>query len=104
MEKIKRVRFRCSEAERGDIRDKAETAGLTLSEFVRRTAQGRKTLSIADREMVGELRRLGAMLKHFYPKNANWTVEEKRRYWAGHEQLMALAQKIQDRNKNPGGG
>ncbi|MGA7178772.1 MAG: hypothetical protein WBX11_04180 [Thiobacillaceae bacterium] len=52
---------------------------------------------MVDREMVGELRRLGAMLKHFYPRTANWTGEEKRRYWAGHEQMIRLAKLLQDR-------
>ncbi|MGA7178005.1 MAG: hypothetical protein WBX11_00260 [Thiobacillaceae bacterium] len=94
-----RIEFRCSEMERQTISDKANAAALTLSEFVRRAALGRKILPITDREMVGELCRLGAMLKHFYPRNANWTTEEKRRYWAGHEQLMTLARSIENRIK-----
>ncbi|MHB1530319.1 MAG: hypothetical protein ACYDDA_10180 [Acidiferrobacteraceae bacterium] len=36
-------------------------------------------------------RRLGALLKYRYPQAAYWTTEEKRRYWAGYEKLMALA-------------
>jgi Mobilization protein NikA len=95
-----RIEFRCSEMERQVISDKASTAGLTLSDFVRRASLGRKILPITDREMVGELCRLGAMLKHFYPKTTNWTVEEKRRYWTGHEQLMTLARSIENRTKD----
>jgi Mobilization protein NikA len=94
-----RIEFRCSEIERQTISDKASDAALTLSEFVRRAALGRRIVSITDGEMVGELRRLGAMLKHFYPKTTSWTVEEKRRYWSGHEQLIALARSIENRIK-----
>jgi hypothetical protein len=85
--------------ERQAISDKAIAAELTMSDFVRRAALGRKVISIVDRQMVGELCRLGAMLKHFYPKTAHWTVEEKRRYWSGHEQLMTLARSIENRIK-----
>ncbi|MGO9444774.1 MAG: plasmid mobilization protein [Thiobacillaceae bacterium] len=94
-----RIEFRCSEIERQVISDKASDGELTISDFVRRAALGRRILSVADREMVGELRRLGAMLKHYYPRNANWTTEEKRRYWTGHEQLIALARSIENRIK-----
>ncbi|MGO9446788.1 MAG: plasmid mobilization protein [Thiobacillaceae bacterium] len=94
-----RIEFRCSEIERRAISGKASVAELTVSEFVRRVALGRKILPVTDRVMVGELRRLGAMLKHRYPKNANWTLEEKRRYWAGLERLIALAKSIENRTK-----
>ncbi|MGA7181164.1 MAG: hypothetical protein WBX11_16480 [Thiobacillaceae bacterium] len=97
MNRNRRIKFRCTEQDEQTIRDKADRAKLTLSEYLRRTALGRKVVSVVDREMVGELCRLGAMLKHFYPKVATWTPEEKRRYWAGHEKLMDLAQALQSR-------
>ncbi len=70
MNKNRLVRIRCSEAENRAIRDKAMSAGLTTSEFIRRAALGRVMWSVVDREAVGELRRLGAMLKYFYPTTA----------------------------------
>lgn len=94
-----RIEFRCGEIERQAIREKAALAELTLSDYLRRVALGRVIPSATDRETAGELRRLGGMLKHLYPKEANWTAEEKRRYWAGHEQLLALARSIQTRIK-----
>lgn len=90
-----RIEFRCNENERQAITDKAMMAELTLSEFIRRATLGRVIKSVVDREAIGELRRLGAMLKHLYPKTTQWTLEEKRRYWTAHEQLMALAQTIE---------
>jgi len=92
----KRIGIRCSEDEYGAIMNKALMAELTLSEFIRRAVLGRVIKSVVDREAVGELRRLGAMLKHLYPKTVTWTLEEKRRYWTAHEQLIALAVALED--------
>jgi hypothetical protein len=96
MAKKMRIEFRCDEKEYQVIVNKALMAGLTLSEFIRRVILGRVIKSVVDRKAVGELRRLGGMLKHLYPKALHWTLEEKRRYWAAHEQLVALAVAIED--------
>lgn len=89
------ISFRCSCDCQARIRAKADQAGLTVSEFIRRVVQNRAIPAIADQELVGQLKRVGALLKHCYPKAANWTLEEKRRYWAGYEALMALAAQLQ---------
>ncbi|MHB1528018.1 MAG: plasmid mobilization protein [Acidiferrobacteraceae bacterium] len=73
------------------IAGNAASANQFLSDYLRRIALGHRVRSVVDLQMVGELRRLGALLKHRYPQAAYWTTEEKRRYWAGYEQLMALA-------------
>lgn len=78
------------------VREKAEAAGLTVSEFMRRAALGRRMACVVDVRMVGELRRLGAMLKHRYPKDSNWSLEEKREYWVAMERIMALADKLDE--------
>ena len=90
-----RIEFRCDENERQAITDRALRAELTLSEFIRRASLGRVIKSVVDREAIGELRRLGAMLKHLYPKTTQWTLDEKRHYWTAHERLMALAKAIE---------
>ncbi|MHB8562401.1 MAG: plasmid mobilization protein [Acidiferrobacteraceae bacterium] len=89
------ISFRCSSDCQARIRAKADQAGLTVSEFIRRVVQNRAIPAVADQELVGQLKRVGALLKHRYPKASNWTLEEKRRYWAGHEELMALAAQLQ---------
>lgn len=90
-----RMEFRCDLKTRDHITEQAGKAGLTVSAFLRRVALGRVVPSIVDQAMVGELRRLGAMLKHLYPRDANWTTEEKRRWWATRETLMNLAARIE---------
>ncbi len=54
----------------------------------------RKITVSVDREAAAELRRLGGLLKHLYPKTANWSADEKKRYWAGYETLLAVAKRI----------
>ncbi len=76
------------------IAENAGRANRFLSDYLRRIALGHRVRSVVDTQMVGELRRLGALLKHCYPKESNWTLEEKRRYWAGYERLMALATEL----------
>ena len=86
------------------IADNAAKANRFLSDYLRRIALGHRVRSVVDRQMVGELRRLGALLKHRYPQAAHWTTEEKRRYWAAHEQLMALAVRLEAVIDCPGPG
>ena len=85
------IKVYVDEAAYEHIAGNAASANLFLSDYLSRIALGHRVRSVVDRQMVGELRRLGALLKHRYPKESNWTTEEKRRYWAAHEQLMALA-------------
>lgn len=92
MEKV--IKARIDDESLGIIKAKAQSAGLTVSEYIRRAGVGKPVKSLVDREAVGELRHVAAMLKHFYPKNANWSAEEKRRYWQGYERLMAIAAAI----------
>jgi mobilization protein NikA len=92
---MRRVSMYGTDTEIGEIRARARSAAVSVSEFVRRAALGRTILSVTDRQTAGELRRLGAMLKRLYPNNSSWTAEEKRRYWLGHEQLTLLAKQIE---------
>ncbi|MHB1587399.1 MAG: plasmid mobilization protein [Acidiferrobacteraceae bacterium] len=84
------------------IADNAAKTHRFLSDYLRRIALGHRVHSVVDVQMVGELRRLGALLKHRYPQAAYWTPEEKRRYWAGYEALMALAVRLEAAIDHPG--
>jgi hypothetical protein len=55
------VRLEPGEAEA--IREKAKDAGVTVSEFLRAAALGRKTRSTIDAQVINELRRLGGLQK-----------------------------------------
>ncbi len=77
------------------VRESAQSCDLSVSEFVRRCAMGLKILTTADKTAVSEIRKIAGMLKHYYPKNSNWTTDEKRRYWAGYEKLVGIANRIE---------
>ncbi|MHB1530049.1 MAG: plasmid mobilization protein [Acidiferrobacteraceae bacterium] len=107
MERLHRrrvIKVYVDEADYQQIADNAAKANRFLSDYLRRIALGHRVRSVVDAQMVGELRRLGALLKHRYPQAAYWTPEEKRRYWAGYEQLMALATRLEELivDKGPG--
>ena len=77
-----------------------------MSEFFRIAAAGKVVTPLADKNAATELRRLGAMLKHLYPKEANWTTGEKRQYWSAMHTLLGVAKNLDGRGfkgspKNP---
>jgi len=59
-----RIEIRITEEEKATIRDQANSASLTMSEYIRRTALGKRILSTMDQKAAGELARLGGLQKH----------------------------------------
>jgi hypothetical protein len=59
-----RIEVRITEEEKAIIRDQANSASLTMSEYIRRTALNRRILSTMDQKAAGELARLGGLQKH----------------------------------------
>jgi hypothetical protein len=57
---------RCPPEEKEAIQEKAKAAGLSLGEFLRRSALGRRIDAQCDTEMIMELRRLGGLQKHLF--------------------------------------
>ena len=91
-----RAAFRLSSVESATLDKKISQTNLGKSEFVRRAALGVPIHSSTDQQMVAELKRLGALMKHQYPKHMNWTDVEKRDYWQLLTQLNELAAKLQN--------
>ena len=75
------ISFRVSTEERALLDSFARYSGSRRAEFIRRAVLFDPIPSRMDAEMVRELRRLGAMLKHLYPRDSNWAAQEKERYW-----------------------
>ena len=59
-----RIEIRITEDEKAILRDQANSASLTMSEYVRRSALGKRILSTMDQKAAGELARLGGLQKH----------------------------------------
>ena len=59
-----RIEVRITKEEKASIQDQANSACLTMSEYVRRSAQGKRILSTMDQKAAGELARLGGLQKH----------------------------------------
>ena len=58
--------IRCTPEEKAKILEKAESAGLSTGEFLRRCALERKIQTWSDQKTVRELTRLGALQKHLF--------------------------------------
>jgi hypothetical protein len=59
-----RIEIRTTEEEKATIRGQANRASLTMSEYIRRTALGKRILSTMDQKAAGELARLGGLQKY----------------------------------------
>jgi hypothetical protein len=60
------VNVRLTAAEKVRLKDDADLAGLSVSEFVRRRSFGRSIIAQADAVTIKELRRLGGLVKHLH--------------------------------------
>ena len=70
------VKCRCTDAEYEAINRKAIAAGLTTSEYLRRSALNRRITVRTDIRMMNELLRLGGLQKHLYTQmQTNMTTE-----------------------------
>ena len=59
-----RIEIRITEEEKATIRDQANSASLTMSEYIRRSALNKRILSTMDQKAAGELARLGGLQKY----------------------------------------
>ena len=60
------VNVRLTAAEKARLKDDADLAGLSVSEYVRRRSLGRPIIAQADAVTIKELRRLGGLVKHLH--------------------------------------
>ncbi len=88
--------FRLSQIEAETIKNKVSQTNIGKSEYLRRAALSIPIHSSTDYQMISELKRLGALMKHKYPKHSNWNDSEKREYWVLIEELNSLAKQLQD--------
>ncbi|HEY2452189.1 MAG TPA: plasmid mobilization protein MobA [Scandinavium sp.] len=75
------IQLRSTEAEAEAIKKKATAAGLTTSEYLRRSALNRRIMVRTDIRMMNELKRLGGLQKYLYTQmQATMTTELSRQY------------------------
>lgn len=77
---------RCLPEEKEAIQEKAKAAGLSLGEFLRRSALGRRIDAQCDTDMIMELRRLGGLQKHLF-KEGNGVLSKE------YSQVLVALQK-----------
>ncbi|MBU9819691.1 mobilization protein [Rahnella sp. BCC 1045] len=60
------LRIRCTTEEANLIREKADAAEMTISEFMRRASLARRIVTRTDSKMITTLLQQGGLLKHLY--------------------------------------
>lgn len=65
-QRVKRIYARVTEEEYAQIQEQADVAAISISEFLRRRALGRKIAAKSDLRILAELRKLGGLLKHLH--------------------------------------
>lgn len=63
------LNIRITAAERAEVIEQAAIAGLTVSAYCRRLITGRVVSARVDTTVIGELRRLGGLLKHVHTES-----------------------------------
>lgn len=63
MQLVRRVTIRLTADEEQQLRDAADCAGLSISEYLRRRVHGHRVASQTDATVIRELRRIGGLLK-----------------------------------------
>ena len=71
-----RIEVRITEEEKAILRDQANSASLTMSEYIRRTALNKRILSTMDQKAAGELARLGGLQKYLLTQIKDLPNEE----------------------------
>jgi hypothetical protein len=59
-----RIEIRITEEEKAILRNQANSASLTMSEYLRRSVLGKRIISTMDQKAAGELARLGGLQKY----------------------------------------
>ncbi|MHB0989806.1 MAG: plasmid mobilization protein [Burkholderiales bacterium] len=106
--RTKYIKIRVTHEELLVIKANADNADKSVSGFIRDRAFGSKEIKVAaiqqiaaknrNSEIAFELRKIGAMMRGFYPKDDQcWNNEDKRRYWDAMETLLQRAHAIEQR-------
>lgn len=91
-----RITFRLNLADAAALDGRVAQTNAGRSEFIRRAILGVPIHSATDHQMISELKRLGGLMKHQYPKNSNWLDHEKKDYWQLMQRLNTLASQLQE--------
>jgi len=92
--RVRRSEIRWTADEYTLLAQRAKKAGMSVSDYVRNAALEVQPVFRQDRSVVLELRRIGALIKHNYPKVKSWSDQERKRYWQTREQLLKYADQI----------
>jgi hypothetical protein len=80
--------IRCYPDEKQQIKDNAATGGLSVGEYLRRCALGRRITAKTDTRFMNEMLRLGGLLKHLHNEQQKTMTPELSKQFS--DTLIAL--------------
>jgi hypothetical protein len=92
-----RLFIRMTDAEKAIIKTQAKNAGLTMSEYMRRTSLNRRIVSKVDQKALGELARLGGLQKHLL-KQIKGLLDEEALHMELNSTLSAVLSAVRTLN------
>lgn len=98
-QRTKLVKCRCTDSEYEAINNKAFAAGLTTSEYLRRTALNRRIMVRTDIRMMNELKRLGGLQKHIFTQMSETMTTELSRQFS--DVLVGIADALNALDMTP---
>lgn len=104
--RTKYIKIRVTDEESRLIQTGAKNADKPVSQHLRDLSMGtppvkaslieQTAADVRNKEIAFELRKIGAMMRGFYPKNdPTWSNEDKKRYWEAMETLLQHAHAIE---------
>jgi hypothetical protein len=103
--RTRKISFRLSEDEYAQIADELAMCGLTVSTFARKRLLRERVASHADLAVLGELRRLGGLLKHIHNETRGaYSALTAQAIRDLSEYARVLAEKRRDTLPTEGGG
>ncbi len=89
------VRVRLSHEQHTLLVEQAKKTGLNLSELLRDRAFNKKVICSTDIESAFRIDQIGRMLKHYYPKDKEWSSDvDRKKWWKLAENLREMARDI----------
>lgn len=96
------VNVRLTVAEQEELRQEADSAGLSIGDYVRRRVMGRPVTAQVERRTINELRRLGGLLKlaHLESKGA-YSADSRKAILEIQAAIARIGAPTNDRQESP---
>jgi len=99
-ERPNRITVRISKEEQDLLKEQADAAAITVSEYIRRRTFGKRVVSKLDLRVLAEVQRLGGLLKHVHVESGGaYSKDTASALRAVENYIIAAAKQIRNQMK-----